>query len=111
MCSRDDADLAAVGADLQARRKALDDVVLARRRDLLERVADELGHVRAGRVHQRDLMLEVLRVAELDASLGDVVEPQVAAVDLIRLIGRDFDRHRHVAKMAADTARSRRPWC
>ena len=99
---RDDADLAPVRPDFQPGGEMINDVEFAGGLDLLQGVAEELRHIRAGRIHQRDLMLEVLRIAELDAGLGDVLKAQVAAVDLIGLAVGNFDGHGHVAEVAAD---------
>ena len=102
----DDADLAPVGPDFQPGGEAIHDVELAGGLELLQGVAEELGHVRARRIHQRDLMLEVLRVAELDAGLGDVLKAQVAAIDLIGLAFGNLDGHGHVGEVAADERES-----
>ena len=97
-----DADLPPIGPDFQPGREAIHDVVLARGLELFEGVAEELGHIRTRRVHQRNLMLEVLRVTELDTILGDVLKAQVAAVNLIGLAFGNLDGHGHVAEVAAN---------
>ena len=97
----DDAGFAAIRTNFQTSSKVINHVELAGCIELLA-AGDEIRDLRAGGVFQRDLMLEVPGIAELDAGPGNVIEPQIAAVNLVGLAFGDFNGHGHVAEVAAD---------
>lgn len=103
--ARRDARLAAIRADHEALREALDDVVPRRRREGL--LADvETRHVAAGDVDQRHRRVRVARVAHHESGIADVLHAQIAPIQLFHLAGGDLQRNGHVREAHADQRES-----
>ena len=82
MVLRDDATLAAVGADLESMSEAVDDVMLRWGFDAFVS-AREAGDVGARDVFQRDFRLGTLRITDGDGSVANVFELQIASEELL----------------------------
>ena len=92
-----DARLATVIADFQPRGQVIDDIVSRWCVDWLA-ARQEVWHIAAGGVFQRDLVPHIFVVAELDCGDLDVLHAQIATIKLFDLPLRDLDCHGHVQR-------------